>query len=127
RRLNRVAVAVRVERGIAADHDVGVLVGLRDDRVEGAVHGVREDERAADHRDAEDDRKRAQRRAQLSSRQSLQCDLDHLAAMSSRTEMTSCASERPSSFTIRQSSRKRIRYAIGAARASWVTITVVCP
>ena len=60
RRLDRVAVCVGVERGLAADHDVGVLVRLRDDRVEGAVHRVRQDERAAHHRDAEHDRERCQ-------------------------------------------------------------------
>ena len=56
-------------RGRTADLPVIVasvpLVDLGEDRVERLVDRVGEDERAADHRDAEDDRDRGQRGAQL--------------------------------------------------------------
>src|SRR5207248_3536616 len=109
------------------DHGARVLVGLGEDRGEALVDRVGEDERAADHRDAEDDRERGQRRAQLAARETPEREADHRPASSSITVSTSCAVTPPRSRTISPSSRKRIRSAIAAAFASCVTITVVWP
>ena len=49
------------------------------------------------------------------------------AASSSIAASTSVAVDFPRSLTIRPSARKRMRSAIAAARASCVTISVVCP
>ena len=51
----------------------------------------------------------------------------HAAASSSMTLWIVCASHSPSSRTISPSARKRTRCATAAARASCVTITIVCP
>ena len=59
---------------------VGAAVGLGEDRIEGARDRVREDERAADHRDAEDDREGGQRGAQLAAEQALEREAGHLAS-----------------------------------------------
>ena len=53
------------EGRLAGDHGVGVRVDRREDVVESLVDRVGEDVGAADHRDAEDDRERGQRRAEL--------------------------------------------------------------
>src|SRR6266508_6063685 len=120
-----VAVGV-LECDLAGDNGVGVFVRLVDDRREGSRDRVREDICAADHRDAEHDRKRRQNRAELAPQQPFECDADHLDS-SSMTWSTSWASDGPRSLTIWPSARKRMRSAIAAARASWVTITVVWP
>src|SRR5580765_5899626 len=120
-------VAVRVlERDLAADDGVRVLVRLVDDRRERARDRVGQDVGTADHRDAEDDRERSQDGAELSSEQSLDGYADHRES-SSMTAMTSLASDGPTSLTIFPSARNRILSAIAAARASCVTITVVWP
>ena len=54
-------------------------------------------------------------------------DRPHVRLISSIAAITSFGSERGSSLTMLPSARKRIRSAIEAARASWVTITVVWP
>ena len=64
------AVVAEVERGLAGDRRVGAAVDVREDRVERVVDRVREDERAAHHRDAEDDRERGQDGAQLAPQRS---------------------------------------------------------
>ena len=112
---------------LARDDRVGLLVRAREDRVERLVDRVGEDERAADHRDAEDDRDRRQRRAELACEQAAECDAPHRSATSLRTSRISAWEERPSSLTMMPSARKSTRSAIVAARGSWVTMTVVCP
>ena len=59
------------------DRRVGALVDVREDRVERLVDRVGEDERAADRRDAEDDRDRGERRPQLAGQQALEREADH--------------------------------------------------
>ena len=54
-------------------------------------------------------------------------DFDHAAASSSMTLWIVCGSHSPSSRTISPSARKSTRCATAAARASWVTITIVWP
>ena len=76
RRLHAVPVVVREGR-LGADDRVGVLVRLREDRRERVVDRVREDVGAADHRDAEDDRDRRQKRTELPPGEALQCDAKH--------------------------------------------------
>ena len=109
------------------DDGVGLLVRAREDRVERLVDRVGEDERAADHRDAEDDRDRRQRGAELAREQAAEGDAPHRSATSLRASRISVCDERPSSLTITPSARKRTRSAIVAARGSCVTITVVWP
>ena len=125
-RRRRVGAVGVLEGDLAADHGVGVLVGLVDDLRVGAGDGVREDVRPADHRDAENDCERGEDGPELSSEHAFEGDGDHCAS-SSMTPSTACASERPRSRTMSPSARNRIRSAMAAARGSWVTITVVCP
>src|SRR5206468_4605048 len=80
-----------------------------------------------DHRHAQHDRERRQRGPELASEQPLERDADHLVVTSSSASRISCVVEGPSSLTIRPSARNRIRSAIVAAWASWVTMTVVWP
>jgi hypothetical protein len=57
---------------LAGDHCTGVLVRALEEVVECLLHRVRQDEGPAHHRDAEDDRQRGERRAQLAAQQALQ-------------------------------------------------------
>ena len=59
------------------DDCVRLLVGAREDRVERPLDRVGEDERAADHRDAEHDRDRRQRRAKLAGHEPAERDSLH--------------------------------------------------
>ena len=75
----------------------------------------------------EDDREsRSGRSRSLRPQSARKRDPDHVP-ISSIAAITVLASERGRSLTISPSSRKRIRSAIAAARASCVTITVVWP
>ena len=100
-----------------------------EDRVERLVDRVGEDERAADHRDAEHDRDRRQRRPQLAAQQALERERRSRSrrARSIVARISCCARRGRGRWTIRPSARKRMRSAIAAARASCVTITVVWP
>src|SRR5205823_3450785 len=89
------------ERRVAGDHGVGILVRAREDRVERLRDRVGEDEGAADHRYAEDDREAGQDGAELPPEQALQGDGGHFAVSSSIAEITSLGSERPRSLTIK--------------------------
>ena len=71
-RRRRARLVGQVERRLAADDGVRALADVREDRVEGLVDRVREDERAADHRDAEHDGDRGQARPQLTAEQPLE-------------------------------------------------------
>ena len=113
---------------LAGDHGTRVLVRAREQVVEGLLHRVREDEGAAHHRDAEDDRQRGERRAQLAAQQAL----ERRGWSSVRSASPSCRAQRArrgpySSSTISPSARKTIRSATAAALASCVTIIVVWP
>ena len=112
------------ERRRAGNHGVGARVGGGEDAVEPLLDRVREHVGAADHRDAEHDRERAQGSPELSPEQSFEGDLDH-AEMRFIAARIAAGSLRASSSTISPSARKRIRSAIAAAPASCVTITVV--
>ena len=125
-RRGRRPVVAQVERRLPAHRCVGALVDLREDPAERALDRVGEHVGARDERDAEDDRDRGQCCAQLAPRHASQRDADHELS-EFITASTSCWLAPRSSFTIRPSSRKRIRSAIEAARASCVTITVVWP
>ena len=118
---------VRLDRLLGADHRVGGLVRVLEDAVEALAEGVGEDEGAADHGDAEDDRERRQRGPQLPSEQPFQRDADHRTVTASSASRISCVVEGPRSLTIRPSARNRMRSAIAAACASCVTMTVVWP
>ena len=67
------------------------------------------------------------RGAQLAAEQAFEGDARHRFATSRRASSTSVALERPSSRTTRPSARNRMRSAIAAALASWVTMIVVWP
>ena len=71
-----------IERRLAADDRVRSVVALREDRVEGIRDRVGEDVGAADHRDAEDDRDRRQRRAELVAEKALECERRHESEIS---------------------------------------------
>ena len=77
RRLRRARALLDVERRTPGDRRVGALVDVREDRVERLVDRVGEDERAAHGRDAEDDRDRRQRGAELPGQQALEGEPDH--------------------------------------------------
>ena len=79
---------------LRADHRVGALVRLLVDAVEARAQGVGEDEAAADHRDAEDDRERGQDCAELAPEQSFEGDLDHRALTASSVARISGRSRR---------------------------------
>ncbi len=70
-------VVRRPDRALPGDHRVGVLVDLREERVERRRDRVRQHVRPADHRDAEDDRDGRERGAQLPAHQALQRDSGH--------------------------------------------------
>ena len=127
RRRGRAAAVGEVERRLAGDDRARAFPHLGEDRVEGRVDRVGEDVRAADHRDAEHDRERGQRRAELAPQQALEREPDHAAAISFSVSRISACVAPATSLTIWPSARKRIRSAIAAARGSCVTITVVCP
>ena len=121
------AAVAGLDRDLGADDRVGGLVRVAVDAVEALAERVGEDEGAADHRDAEHDRERGERRAELAAEQAFEGDLDHRAVTASSASRISWADDGPRSLTIRPSARKRMRSAIAAAWASWVTITVVWP
>ena len=112
---------------LARDDGVRAGVGAGEERVDRPIHPVGERVGPADHGDAEDDRQRGQRGAQLAAREAPERDPDHRALTSSIAASTSCALERPRSRTMRPSARKTMRSAIAAALGSCVTITVVWP
>ena len=66
-----------VERRLAADHGVGALADVVEDRVERLVDRVGQHERPHDHGDAEHDRERGQHGAELPSQQTLEREADH--------------------------------------------------
>src|SRR5581483_2032039 len=99
----------------------------REDRRERLRDRVGEDERAAHHRDAEDDRQRGEERADLSPQEALESDPCHRALASCIAASTSAAVDSSRSRTMRPSAMKRIRSASAAAPASWVTMTIVWP
>ena len=68
-------------RALARDDDVGAGVRVDEDLVEGPLDRVREDVGAAHHRDAEDDRDRRQRGAQLAPGHPAQHHLDHTSRL----------------------------------------------
>ena len=70
-------------------------VRRREDAVEGLLDRVGQDQRAADHRDADHDGERRQQRADLAPREALQRDGDHRSVISSSAARISCALERP--------------------------------
>src|SRR3989304_1040013 len=105
--------------GLSTRHDrVRSRVRLHEQIVEGAVDRVRENVRAADHGDTEDDRKGREGGAELAPREALQRDANHLGASSFIAASTSEAVAFPMSLTISPSARKRMRSAIAEARAS---------
>src|SRR4029450_13937013 len=119
-------VALESEPGrLAADVRVRVRVRLGEDVVEGAVDHVREHERAAHHRHAEDDCQRRQERAELPPREPAERDADHVSESSLTVSRMCSSSARPRSRTMSPSARKRTRSAIVAAFASCVTMTIV--
>ena len=111
RRRERALALGDVERRLAADDDGRALADVGEDRVERLVDRVGEDERAADHRDAEHDRDRRQRRAELAAEQARERDLDHALARPIAARI-STAGLRGSSSTITPSARKSMRSAI---------------
>jgi hypothetical protein len=66
-----------VEGRAAGDRRVGPLVDVREDRVERLVDRVGQDERAAHRRDAEHDRDRRQRGAELPGQEAFEGEPDH--------------------------------------------------
>ena len=81
RRRERALAALDVpDRGLAADHRVRALPNVGVDEVERLVDRVGQHERAADHRDAEDDGERRQHRAELPPEQARERDADHVPA-----------------------------------------------
>src|SRR5439155_11806926 len=112
---------------LAGDDGVRVRVRLGEDVVEGAVDRVGEDEGAADHRDTQDDRERGEDCAELAPREPAQRDPDHCSVTSLTVSRICCSSAAPRSLTMRPSARNKIRSAIVAPRASWVTMTMFWP
>ena len=104
RRLGRSVVA-DVECRLRRDGGVRVPVDVREDRVERLVDRVGEDERAAHRRDAEDDRDRGQRRAELPCEEPLERERGHRVAISSIVSPISCCDAPESSRTMRPSAR----------------------
>ena len=115
------------EGGALGGQHVGLLETGLEDAGERARDLVADDEGARDHGRAQDDRDRRQDGAGLAAPQAAQGDQDHWSDTSAMAVSTSCSLARPWSRTIRPSARNRMRSAIADARASWVTITVVCP
>src|SRR5581483_59313 len=118
--------SAEVEGSLAAHDHVGALAAVGEDRSERLVDRDGENVRAAHHRDAEDDRDRGERRAQLAAEQPRERDAGHEAARSIAARM-SPAGLFGSSCTISPSARNSTRSAIVAACASCVTMTVVWP
>jgi hypothetical protein len=85
----RAAAPLEVERRLAAD-DASSPGDVGEDRVNALVDRVGEDVRAADHRDAEHDRDRRQRRAQLAAEQAASANRS-LPPSSSIAARMSCA------------------------------------
>ena len=77
--LGRVAALghVHLERGLAADADVGAGVRGGEELVEGRVQRVAEDERPGHERDAEHDREGGQQEPELAGEQALEGDAQH--------------------------------------------------
>ena len=84
RRLGDAAPVAQVEGRLAGDDDVGALAHVGEDLVERAVDRVRQHVRAADHRDAEHDRERGQRGAQLPREEPFERELDHGSVVANR-------------------------------------------
>ncbi len=127
-RRRRRRLAFEADVGRRRRHDsVSAGVGLDEDPVERTVDRVREDERPADHRDAEDDGDRGQNGPELPAREAPKGDPDHVS-VTSRIVSRICSSPAPPrSLTMLPSARNRTRSADEAARASCVTITIVWP
>src|SRR4029079_18106489 len=126
-RWRRLVAVDRDVETLARDDRVGACVRVDEQLVERPLDRVREDVGAADHRAAEHDRDAGQYRAELAPREPAEGDSDHAAASSSITAWIVCGSHSPSSRTMLPSPRKRTRWATAAARASCVTMTIVCP
>ena len=127
RRRRDAVVRVAADRALAGDDGVGVLVDLREDGAERGLDRVRQDVRAADHRDAEHDRRPPSATAR-SLRPSRPLSATPITSRACSSPRAPRRRSRPcSSCTISPSARKRMRSAIAAARASCVTITVVWP
>ena len=62
---------------LAGDDRVGLLIRRGEDAVERLLDRVGQDERAADHRDADHDRERGQQRTDLAPQEALQRDSGH--------------------------------------------------
>src|SRR5581483_4958681 len=119
-------VVVLPERTLGRDDRVRVLVHGREDRAERGLDRVRENVGAADHRDAEHDRDCGEDRPQLAPEQALQRDEGHDVSVLI-TASTSSVLAPASSLTMSPSAMNKMRSAMTAARASWVTMTIVCP
>ena len=123
-----VALAAALDDLLAGDHGAGVLVRALEEVVEGLLHRVRQDEGPAHHRDAEDDRQRGQRRAQLAARAGPAASRSSSVRQPLHRARARRARRGPySSSTVSPSARKTIRSATAAALASCVTIIVVWP
>src|SRR3954465_13830027 len=112
---------------LAGDDDAGLAVGGVEDVGERLLDRVGEDEGAADHRDAQHDGHRGEERAGLAAQKALDRNARQRPVTSSRVSRIVWAVEGPRSLTMFPSARNRMRSAIAAACASWVTITVVWP
>src|SRR3954466_8419287 len=110
---------------LAGDDDAGVVVGGVEDVGERLLDGVGEDEGSADHRHAQHDGQGGEQRAGLAAQQPLERNARHRPVTSSRVSRIVRAEVGPRSLTMFPSARNRMRSAIAAACASWVTITVV--
>src|SRR5207302_6077524 len=120
-----VVVVIGADRALARDHGVRVLVGTGEHGRERGLGRVGEDVGAAHHRHPQHHRDRRQAGAELAAEQSFERDARH----DPRPLITSSTwfwLAPVSSLEISPSARNRIRSAITAARASWVTITMVC-
>ena len=110
---------------LAGDHGARTLVRVLVEPVECLCDGVRQDVGAADHRHPEHDRQCGERGAQLAAPQPLDRGGDHRFLSPSIVSSTWCSLRPWTSSTIDPSARNRMRSAIAAALASWVTISVV--
>src|SRR6476659_9805928 len=115
-----------VECSLAADDRIRPVTALREDRSEGLVDGVGENVRAAHCGDAEDDGERREDGAQLAPEEFLESESGHALSSCSISSTISCAERSFDSRTMSPSAMNRMRSAIAAARASCVTITIVC-
>src|SRR5712691_1457142 len=115
-----------LESSLAADDGVGSFTALREDRPEGLVDGVGEDVRAAHRGDPKDDRERREERPQLAAEECFESETGHALSSCSISSTISCGERSFDSRPMSPSARNRTRSAIAAARASCVTITIVC-